>query len=94
MPGDTYDYVICGHIHKPEMKEVVTEKGSIVYLNSGDWIENLTALEYADQKWSIYKHDDALFANDEDAAIEDEPDSNKKLFDDLVMEFNLLNRSV
>ena len=92
--SNQYNYVICGHIHKPEMKEVVTEKGSIVYLNSGDWIENLTALEYADKKWCIYKHNDALFADDEDTIVEDEPDSNKQLFDNLVMEFNLLNRSL
>lgn len=89
-----YDYVICGHIHKPEMKEVVTERGSIVYLNSGDWIENLTTLEYNNKKWSIYKHEDALYADVEEVVTEDEADSNKQLFDNLVMEFNLLNRSV
>ena len=27
-----------------------------MYLNSGDWIENLTALEYNNKKWKIYKH--------------------------------------
>jgi len=56
-----YDYVICGHIHQPEMRELANAHGSIMYLNSGDWIENLTALEYADGRWSIYKYSDNEF---------------------------------
>lgn len=32
-----YDYVICGHIHHPEMKTVANPNGSVTYLNSGDW---------------------------------------------------------
>lgn len=53
-----YDYVICGHIHQPQIKKVETPKGSVTYLNSGDWVENLTALEYADNEWSIYHYDE------------------------------------
>lgn len=49
-----YDYVVCGHIHQPCNREVKTSKGSVNYLNSGDWIENLTALEYTNDKWNIY----------------------------------------
>ena len=51
-----YSYVVCGHIHKPQMKVVETEKGSVTYLNSGDWVENLTALEYSKKKWAIYEY--------------------------------------
>ena len=51
-----FDYVICGHIHEPIIKEVSNEKGSTIYLNSGDWVENLTALEYNKKIWKIYKH--------------------------------------
>src|SRR5688572_4446875 len=29
-----YDYVICGHIHQPQMRTVSNEKGSVTYLNS------------------------------------------------------------
>jgi UDP-2,3-diacylglucosamine pyrophosphatase LpxH len=43
-----YTYVVCGHIHHPEIREIKTAAGSITYLNSGDWIENLTALEYTE----------------------------------------------
>ena len=51
-----YDYVICGHIHEPKMELVENENGKTTYLNSGDWIENLTALEYNNKKWKLYKH--------------------------------------
>jgi UDP-2,3-diacylglucosamine pyrophosphatase LpxH len=53
-----YDCVICGHIHQPQMREVTANNGSTVsYLNSGDWVENLTALEFANGKWSLYQYD-------------------------------------
>lgn len=53
-----YDYVICGHIHQPQMRKVTTKKGSCMYLNSGDWIENLSALEYHDGKWEMFLYDE------------------------------------
>jgi UDP-2,3-diacylglucosamine pyrophosphatase LpxH len=52
-----YDYVICGHIHQPQKRVVSNAKGSVTYLNSGDWVENLTAIEYIDNEWTIYQHD-------------------------------------
>ena len=58
-----YDYVICGHIHQPEIRKIETEKGSVMYLNSGDWVENLTALEFEGNSWSIYRYKDDAFAN-------------------------------
>jgi len=51
-----YDYVICGHIHHPIIKNFPTDYGTITYLNSGDWVENLTALEYNNGNWSLYQH--------------------------------------
>jgi UDP-2,3-diacylglucosamine pyrophosphatase LpxH len=51
-----YDFVVCGHIHQPQMRIIVTDQGSVQYLNSGDWIENLTALEYHQGEWQIYTH--------------------------------------
>ena len=52
-----YSYVICGHIHQPEIRTIANEKGSVSYLNSGDWVENLTALEYHNGKWEIFRYD-------------------------------------
>ena len=53
-----YDYVVCGHIHQPANRKVNTAKGSVNYLNSGDWIENLTALEYQHNAWKIYYYNE------------------------------------
>lgn len=60
-----YQYVICGHIHQPEIKEIVTENGRVMYLNSGDWVENLTALEYVDGSWHIYRYNTQDATDDE-----------------------------
>jgi UDP-2,3-diacylglucosamine pyrophosphatase LpxH len=54
-----YDYVICGHIHQPQKRVVTTKHGSVTYLNSGDWVENLTALEYSQHQWNIYHYNEA-----------------------------------
>ncbi|MFD2783931.1 UDP-2,3-diacylglucosamine diphosphatase [Hymenobacter rubripertinctus] len=56
-----YRYVACGHIHCPEIKTLTTPQGEVGYLNSGDWVENLTALEYtAAAGWELYRyHHDA-----------------------------------
>ena len=53
-----YKNVICGHIHQPQIKEVNTDKGSVTYMNSGDWIENLTSLEYNQGKWEIFQYEE------------------------------------
>ena len=53
-----YKNVICGHIHQPQIKEVRTDKGSVTYMNSGDWIENLTSLEYNQGKWEIFQYEE------------------------------------
>lgn len=53
-----YDCVICGHIHQPQMREVPVENGkTITYLNSGDWVEHLSALEYKNAEWRIFQYD-------------------------------------
>ena len=44
------DGVICGHIHQADNKHI----NSIHYLNSGDWVETLSALvETEDHEWKI-----------------------------------------
>lgn len=60
-----YDYVICGHIHHPEIKTYSTPTGNVIYLNSGDWVENLTSLEYNEQEWKIFQYNDDDFDNAE-----------------------------
>lgn len=51
-----YDYVVCGHIHQPKMEFKENKHGSTIYLNSGDWVENFTALEYQFKRWKIYNY--------------------------------------
>ena len=51
-----YQYVVCGHIHHPQIRTVVSDKGRTEYMNCGDWVENLTALEYDGSQWSIYRY--------------------------------------
>ncbi|HZH68398.1 MAG TPA: UDP-2,3-diacylglucosamine diphosphatase [Chitinophagales bacterium] len=55
-----YDYVICGHIHRPQIRHIKTPEGEVTYLNSGDWIENLTSLEYNNGKWTLFHYQNEL----------------------------------
>ncbi|HEY2581438.1 MAG TPA: UDP-2,3-diacylglucosamine diphosphatase [Mucilaginibacter sp.] len=63
-----YEYVICGHIHHAEIRKMEsTEKtGSVLYLNSGDWVESLSALEYNNGNWIIFKYNPDNFNHDID----------------------------
>lgn len=65
-----YDYVICGHIHQPQQRVVETDKGKVTYLNSGDWIENLTALEYEHNGWKIYQYSVSEFEKDKTPVVQ------------------------
>ncbi|MBN8878687.1 MAG: UDP-2,3-diacylglucosamine diphosphatase [Chitinophagaceae bacterium] len=51
-----YDCVICGHIHQPVKRVYSNEKGAVTYLNSGDWVEHMTSLEYYNNDWHLYTH--------------------------------------
>lgn len=76
-----YEYVVCGHIHQPEMRKIATENGEVTYLNSGDWVENLTALEYYDKSWKIFKYEQENFQKDEveEGELSDGEDLHSKL---------------
>ncbi len=85
-----YDFVVCGHIHQPEMKAVSTQQGEVVYLNSGDWVENLTALEYHAGEWSIFQFEEAaeLHSNSDTEPVM--MASDKVLFEELWKEFQMM----
>ena len=87
-----FDYVICGHIHQPEIKKISNSKGSVTYLNSGDWIENLTALEYYQGKWSLYHYEKDLLVRDQQVEEKEQIEVLEKgeLFNSLVEEFRFL----
>lgn len=85
-----YDYVICGHIHQPEKRVMSNQQGSILYLNSGDWIENLSALEFVNDEWNIYRFNEEAYLQMKVAKEELQDDhelDTKRLFGNLVDEF-------
>jgi UDP-2,3-diacylglucosamine pyrophosphatase LpxH len=92
-----YDYVVCGHIHQPQMRIVKNKNDEeVLYLNSGDWIENLTALEYKNQKWSVYRYEEDELAQNlhlnyavKDPELITVESKNKELFNDLLKEFDI-----
>jgi UDP-2,3-diacylglucosamine pyrophosphatase LpxH len=55
-----YDFVVCGHIHQAQNRIISKNGKQVRYLNSGDWVENLTALEYQKGQWNIYKYEDEM----------------------------------
>jgi UDP-2,3-diacylglucosamine pyrophosphatase LpxH len=67
------DGVICGHIHKP----AVIRSGEMTYLNTGDWVENCTALvEYHDGSIYLESYYPGVPARPVPAAMDIEPVDN------------------
>lgn len=52
-----YDHVVCGHSHAPNKQHFQTKKGACLYLNSGDWVKHMTALEYSFKRWKLYRYE-------------------------------------
>jgi UDP-2,3-diacylglucosamine pyrophosphatase LpxH len=49
--------IICGHIHTPENKQI----GDVHYLNSGDWVESLSAIiEHDDGRMELVYYRDFI----------------------------------
>lgn len=94
-----YDYVICGHIHQPQIRTIRNKVGEeVTYLNSGDWIENLTALEYVKGKWSLYEYQSDQVAQEnkeKDFSLDKElakvEINNKELFQELIAELHTVS---
>ncbi len=68
------DGIICGHIHQPSIRQLE----DITYMNSGDWVESLSALvEDFNGNWSLlYYHPDMK----EQDPLEAVPDPLENLF--------------
>lgn len=91
--SNNYTYVICGHIHEPAMKTMVTENGTVHYLNSGDWIENLSALEYTQNEWKLYRYtEDPVAQSVLLKSSQMTKESTKALFDNLVAEMKIVHK--
>ena len=83
---NNFDSVVCGHIHQPCIKNFKKKNKNVTYLNSGDWIENMTALEYHDNKWSLFEYDPLFF---KDGTFDEQVYKDAKaLFSELVKEIH------
>ncbi len=87
-----YDYVICGHIHHAEQRTITNEHGEVMYLNSGDWVESLTSLEYNKGAWNIHHFNENNYPDttDEEEINEEQLDLHQKL--DMSQLYNSLIR--
>jgi len=89
-----YKYIICGHIHYPEIKTLKTGYGDIKYLNSGDWVENLSALEFNKGRWDLYFYKDDPVMKENGIKVTEETREmvdmkNKEVFKEILKEFNV-----
>ncbi len=86
-----FDTVVCGHIHKPEIREIKVDANTVTYLNSGDWIENLSALEYNEGEWRIFNFRTDFIDHSENGEAEHEAMVDvevKDLFNDMLVDFH------
>ncbi|MBI1183953.1 UDP-2,3-diacylglucosamine diphosphatase [bacterium] len=89
-----YQNVVCGHIHQPKQKVVRKGGKQINYLNSGDWIENCTALEYTDGNWRLYEYfNDTQLHKVDYELIRLEDLSSDELFNQMLREFSNTDES-
>ena len=78
--------VICGHIHQPAIKMI----GDIEYLNSGDWVESLSALvQDISGEWSLVYYTETL--KDDEDELPDEEAFDEDELEDLDIEAALKN---
>ncbi len=99
---NNYDYVVCGHIHQPQIRKVKNKLGKeVTYLNSGDWVENMSSLEYNNGVWSVYLYADDPVANQislyESTVVDDMNKielENKQLFKAFLEEFEHLPHEI
>jgi len=82
-----YDYVICGHIHQPVIRTVENPDGKVIYMNSGDWVEHMTSLEYENKSWHLFQYDANQFPTSN--APESKQDLNV-VTDDIMVHFSRL----
>ncbi len=99
--SNDYNFVACGHIHQPKIQYIKTQNGKVLYLNSGDWIENMTALEYNKKKWSVYEYMKDPVAQNlhlkdiyDDNGLNKVDFKNKQLFNELIEEFQFADYKI
>lgn len=88
-----FDYVVCGHIHQPVIQTMHNVNGYVEYLNAGDWVENLTALEYHNGQWKLFEYNEADLKHQKMSSSghleETLTLNNSQLFNKVVQEFSI-----
>ncbi|MDX1332209.1 MAG: UDP-2,3-diacylglucosamine diphosphatase [Robiginitalea sp.] len=86
-----FDYVVCGHIHQPEIRDFQEGGKQVTYLNSGDWVENLTSLEYNKGSWRLYHYmeDVQIHKKEKEPSETEEILDAQVLFEALVREMQI-----
>jgi UDP-2,3-diacylglucosamine pyrophosphatase LpxH len=76
--------IVCGHTHKPAMKNL----GDILYMNSGDWVESMTALtEDFEGNWQLVYYNDIFGIDDPKSNPQNQVEDEEI---DQLAEFNFL----
>lgn len=86
-----YSHVVCGHIHQPVMRKIKNQQGEVTYMNSGDWVESLSSLEYHKGEWTIYHYRDDEHARNY-AMIKEQKKENARAdtFEELLAELSMV----
>ncbi len=48
-----FDAIAVGHVHVPAMRPHDRDGRPVLYLNSGDWVDSCSALEFGDGSWRV-----------------------------------------
>lgn len=49
-----FDAIVTGHIHVPNLRSVAhADGGEVLYANSGDWVDSMSALEWHGGAWQL-----------------------------------------
>jgi UDP-2,3-diacylglucosamine pyrophosphatase LpxH len=88
------DGIICGHIHKAENRTIE----GVTYLNSGDWVETMSALaEDHDGNWQLIYYNEIDFkkaSKENIIPIESKLDLKTVAFNGIINDLNLPNFKV
>ena len=58
-----FSHLVCGHVHNPRITSYENNHGRLTYLNSGDWVEHKTSLEYANGRWTLLDHEEQAISS-------------------------------
>jgi UDP-2,3-diacylglucosamine pyrophosphatase LpxH len=78
------DGIICGHIHQPAIRQF----GEITYLNSGDWVESMSALVQDNHhEWSlVYYTETSKYRLEEKEGSEAWDDAEEEMVEDSLQQ--------